>query len=181
MTAQVELKGLEDVRKALRALPSAVGDKATKSALRAAAKVIEDEVRANAQTIDDPTTRERIAANVTLRFSSQHFKRTGDPMFRVGILGGAQAPETAAKERKRRRAGSTSLQDLGEIAGKGKGNPGGDTWYWRLIEFGTSKMGARPFIRPAMNKGNAALAAFAATMRRTLDSAIKRQIKQGGK
>ena len=30
-------------------------------------------------------------------------------------------------------------------------NPGGDTWYWRFQELGTSRQAARPFLRPALN------------------------------
>ena len=32
-----------------------------------------------------------------------------------------------------------------------KENPGGDTFYFRFLEFGTSKVPARPFLRPALN------------------------------
>lgn len=44
-------------------------------------------------------------------------------MMRVGILGGAR-----------------DMGKYGEFKGAGKDNPGGDTFYWRFREFGTSKM-----------------------------------------
>jgi HK97 gp10 family phage protein len=28
---------------------------------------------------------------------------------------------------------------------------GQDAWYWRFLEFGTSKLAARPFLRPAFD------------------------------
>ena len=31
-----------------------------------------------------------------------------------------------------------------------KGNLSQDAWYWRFVEFGTRKMRARPFLRPAL-------------------------------
>ena len=31
-----------------------------------------------------------------------------------------------------------------------KGNLSQDAWYWRFVEFGTRKMAARPFLRPAL-------------------------------
>ncbi len=34
------------------------------------------------------------------------------------------------------------------LSGKGR-NVDKDSWYWRLVEFGTSKMAAQPFMRPA--------------------------------
>ncbi|MBP8101801.1 MAG: hypothetical protein KDG56_14715 [Ottowia sp.] len=30
-----------------------------------------------------------------------------------------------------------------------KGNLSQDAWYWRFVEFGTVKMSAKPFLRPA--------------------------------
>ncbi|WP_374987639.1 HK97-gp10 family putative phage morphogenesis protein, partial [Klebsiella pneumoniae] len=78
-------------------------------------------------------------------FSSKAFRRTGDPTFRVGVMGGArQYANTKANVRKGR-AGK-SYNTAGD-----KGNPGGDTWYWRFLEFGTEHAAARPIIRPALN------------------------------
>lgn len=31
-----------------------------------------------------------------------------------------------------------------------RGNLSQDAWYWRFLEFGTRKMQARPFLRPAL-------------------------------
>jgi HK97 gp10 family phage protein len=31
-----------------------------------------------------------------------------------------------------------------------RGNLSQDAWYWRFLEFGTRKMAARPFLRPAL-------------------------------
>jgi HK97 gp10 family phage protein len=31
-----------------------------------------------------------------------------------------------------------------------RGNLSQDAWYWRFVEFGTRKMAARPFLRPAL-------------------------------
>lgn len=41
----------------------------------------------------------------------------------------------------------------------------GDTFYWRYLEFGTSKMAARPFLRPAFEaQKNAAIEVFKTTL-----------------
>src|SRR5690606_22168251 len=104
--------------------------------MRKAAQVIRDQARKNAEAINDPATSENIAKNIVERFSPRRYKRTGDLMFRVGVLGGARGFAAAS----------------GELQGAGSGNPGGDTFYWRFLEFGTSKHAATPFMRPAADQ-----------------------------
>ena len=67
-------------------------------------------------------------------------------------------------------------------AGKsGAANPD-DPFYWRFVEFGTSKMAARPFLRPAFEsrKFAAALAAREG-LREALGEAVARLGRQGFK
>lgn len=179
---ELELKGLSDIKAKMRQLKKEVQTKAARSATLAAAKVLRDQAIQNATAIDDPKTREAIYKNVSVKFSSKTTRKTGNPSYRIGILGGARAnldeKAKAKAERRRARKGQKSLAELGEFSGKGKGNPGGDTFYWRFIEFGTKKMQARPFMRPVLNQsGQKALDAFVIT----LDKAINRQIKKAGK
>lgn len=54
------------------------------------------------------------------------------------------------------------------------GNPN----YWWLVEFGTSRVRARPFLRPAFdNKRGEAVAAFRAYMKRAIDEQFNRNLK----
>ena len=56
-----------------------------------------------------------------------------------------------------------------------KSNVVGNPNYWWLVEFGTSKMAARPFMRPAFEiKKRAALDAFTVEMRRQLVEQFKK-------
>lgn len=55
--------------------------------MRKAANVIRDRARNNAARVDDPLTKEAIYKNIVVTFSSKTFRRTGDPTFRVGIMG----------------------------------------------------------------------------------------------
>jgi HK97 gp10 family phage protein len=56
--------------------------------------------------------------------------------------------------RTRSRSGSSAVQETA-IVGVRYGRPyrrrGLDAWYWRFLEFGTRKMAARPFLRPAFD------------------------------
>lgn len=116
-------------------------------ALRKGANVIRDAARQNAKRVDDPGTSEQIVKNIVVQGGGRkREKKEGGPMVRVGVLGGAR-----------------DMSKYGELKGAGSGNPGGDTWYWRLVEFGTSRTQAKPFMRPAMNdKAQAAFDAAAA-------------------
>lgn len=144
---EVKIEGLEDVQRKLKLLPERLGRNAMRRALRRGANVIRDQARANARTLDDTETTESIAKNVRVSGMSRRMERSQKVIgMRVGIAGGAKS---------RRRGGGTY-----EVGGD-KSNPGGDTWYWRLLEFGTSKMRARPFMRPAMEQS--ATKAFSVT------------------
>ncbi len=176
---EMKIGGLDAVAEKLSALSGVEESKAARFALRKAANVIRDRARANAARIDDPQTREAIHQNIVARFSSKRYRQTGDLAFRVGVLGGARQTLSAAASRKadrrRERNNTDSLASHGEIAGAGKGNPGGDTWYWRFLEFGTENTPARPFMRPAMTGADAeVVSTFATELEKAVDRAIRR-------
>lgn len=175
MKPTVELQGMAELRKKLRAIPQDLQKKGFRSAMRKAANLVRDAAKANAGEVDDPETGERIADNVAVRFSPKEYKRDGDIVFRVGILGGARAYANTKDNVRKRRVGKLYAPS-GNLVG---GQPGGDTWYWRLVEFGTSKMAARPFLRPALSQNaSAATDAAVAAMNKEIDKAVR---KVGGK
>lgn len=183
---EFKLTGIEQLVATLNDVTYETRRKGGRAALRKAAMVVRDAAAANAKRIDDPATAEDISKNIAVRWNGRQFRRTGDPAFRVGVLGGARATLTdaarAKSARRRQRLGQKSLGELGEIAGAGKGNPGGDTYYWRFIEFGTERSRAQPFMRPALeNNIDAATNTFIAEYQKALDRAIKRAQKQGVK
>lgn len=160
-----QIEGLDALLARLDSLDAETKFKGGRAALRKAANVVRDAAIAGARDIDDPETAEQIAKNIAVRWSTRTFKRTGDLAFRVGVLGGAKNP-------------GPKLRELGELSGKGKANPGGDTWYWRLVEFGTSRTRARPFMRPAIERStNEATAAFVREFNKAIDRAIRRKSK----
>ncbi len=122
-----KITGLDEIKKRLKLVSDDMANKGGRSALRSAANVIRKEAKLRAEQLDDPTTENKIADNIAVRWDRKQFRKTGNPSFRVGVLGGAK-------------------KDSGKKTGKG-----GDTFYWRFLEFGTEKMAARPFMRPAMD------------------------------
>jgi HK97 gp10 family phage protein len=52
----------------------------------------------------------------------------------------------------RSKSGSSDVQEMAIVGvrfGRKYQRRGMDAWYWRFLEFGTSKMPAQPFLRPA--------------------------------
>ena len=84
---EVNLTGLDSVLGKLDAVSQVTRDKSGRAALRKAANVIRDRARNNAARVDDPLTKEAIYKNIVVSFSSKAFRRTGDPTFRVGVMG----------------------------------------------------------------------------------------------
>lgn len=173
-SVEVSLTGLESLLGKMEAVSEVTRNKAGRFALRKAANIIRDRARSNASRVDDPLTKEAIHKNIVASFSSKQFRRTGDLAFRVGVMGGArQYANTKANVRKGR-AGKT-YKTSGD-----KGNPGGDTWYWRFLEFGTEHTSARPILRPAMNGvDNDVINVFSTEMVKAIDRAIRLATKKG--
>lgn len=157
ISANVE--GLDLVIKRMENMSYDLRKKGGRFAMRKAANLIRDKARENAAQVDDPKTPEEIAANIVVRFSPKDFKRHGNIVFRVGVLGGASGFAAAS----------------GEVKGKGKANPGGDTYYWRFLEFGTINAPPQPFARRALSENiQAATDQFVMHYNKALDRAIKR-------
>ena len=144
----MSIKGADQIIKKLDRLAAAGKLKASRAALLQSANVVKKAAVTKAKALDDPTTANDISKNVTAQFDRGSFRRTGDVKYRIGIAGGAKAG--------------------------GDGGKGGDTFYWRFLEFGTKNMPARPFLRPAIDETKeAAVDKFAEAMERQIDKALK--------
>ena len=166
---QFKLEGVDALQMKLKGLSNDLQYKGGRAALRKAANIVRDAAIAGAETIDDHATASHIAKNIVVRWSSKLFKQTGDLGFRIGVLGGARQTSQAYK-------------DLGIEKGRGKDNPGGDTFYWRFIEFGVHNafgkgidIPARPFMRPALeNNADKAISTFIEEWDKSIDRVLKR-------
>ena len=162
---EFSLTGLDSLLGKLESVVYDVKRTGGRSALRKAAAVISKKVKEGARRIDNPDTPANISKNITLRWNGRLFKQTGNLGFRVGVLGGAKEFNNT-HTRKGGRRGTYPV-------GGSSANPGGDTFYWRFIEFGTSKVAARPFMRPAMEQSMAAATqAFTEEYEKAIDRAI---------
>ena len=138
-----QIEGLDDVTAKMRQLsnPRKQKNAATRSARKAMA-VVRKAAVANAKALDDSNSPERIWKNIQVKASKT---KQGFVLMKVGVRGGAMSYANTTANRRQNRVGQSYA-----TAGSSD-NPGGDTWHWRLLETGTSKMAARPFMRPALN------------------------------
>lgn len=147
------LKGVDEVSEKLKTLSDRVEvNKRTKFAARKAMQLVLFAAKVGASRIDDPETRSRIQDNVAIRVGKSRDLNT--VRMRVGVMGGA-----AVNAR-------SNMQKLNAL-------PGGMTIHWRYVEFGTSKIPATPFMRPALeNNIQAVTDEFVTNFKKTIDRAI---------
>lgn len=119
--AEFKIQGLESALRKMRGLAPALKKKALRSAGTKAMRPVRDAARAGAKRIDDPASASNIAKNIVTRYDGKASRREGGSVTKVGVMGGARPQKGRA-----------------------------DTGHWRLIEFGTSKMRAQPFMRQAL-------------------------------
>lgn len=154
---EFKITGLDALLGKLESIQYETKFKGGRFALRKAAQVIREAAKQNAMQLDDDGTGRSIAQNIVERWSSKRFKATGDLGFRVGVAGRAVTQKSNPDQ--------------------GAGSP---TPHWRLLEFGTSKMRARPFLRPALEQNTgAATDEFVNQYGKAIDRAIKRGKKTG--
>lgn len=150
----VKMNGIDELSKKLEGLRYDVQKKGGRFALRKAAQVIRDAARQGARRVDDSATGRSIAANITEKWNGRLNRQTGDLGFRVGVSQGAVLPKRGEKPDE---------------------SASGPTPHWRLLEFGTEKMRAKPFMVPAMEENaQKATDVFIDQFGRAIDRALKK-------
>lgn len=131
MAVELNIEGLDELNRKLQQLANPRKAKSiARKAARQAMNIARDAARTNAKAIDDPETREKIHKNIVTQGGKS--RNSNEIVMRVGIRGGA------AMNQHSNRAALSGLS-------------GGNTTYWRMIEFGNSHQPAVPFMRPALS------------------------------
>lgn len=160
-TVEFSILGLDSLLGKLEAVSYDVKRKGGRAALRKAAQLVAGKAKEGALRVDDSATGRSIADNIALRWNGRLFKRTGDLGFRIGVLHGAVLPAQ------------------GDQVDKAQNAP---TPHWRLLEFGTERMRAQPFMRTALEQNIvAATDTFVREYEKSVDRAIKRAAKKAAK
>ena len=157
--ASVEIKGLSELSQALRDLPQNIGRNVLRGGVNAGATVIRQEAIRRAPVYTGPVSQGHPPPG-TLRkalFQKQvsSLSINQKQVFIVGVRRGKKYQKT----------GKNGAKNL-------------DAFYWTWVEFGTSKMTARPFLRPAFEtQKNSAVEAIADYIRNRLPAEVDKLAK----
>ena len=144
MASSFQLQGLDAAMEKIRSVSNEVAQRGARLAGTRAMRVVRNAARARAQALDDPSTPSNIAKNIVERYDRKASQRERAVVVKVGVMGGAK-PRKGDK----------------------------DSGHWRLLEFGTSEMAARPFMRPALSERTEEVAAvFVEHLEPQIDKAI---------
>lgn len=160
MSITVQVHGLKEFSMALQELPKKLQGKTLGAAVKAGADLVRDQTRANAP-VDTEAVKKSIVAY------ARRGNRPDDITYEVGV--------TQKKRYPRRTSGKGRWKGLFKV--KFVRGPVRDVmwpaFWWRFNEFGTAKMAAKPFLRPAWDaqKGYA-LRMIKAMLKRAIPIAV---------
>ncbi|AXY57271.1 hypothetical protein CDG60_12265 [Acinetobacter chinensis] len=144
-----ELQGVDELTRKLNSLSDVRKVRnAAKRSLRKGTNIVKDAAKQNALQIDDENTREAIWKNIDSR--EGRTRSLNYIVMKIGVRGGAatnkHSKEIIFKER-RKKGAAKQVVNSDKIA-----LAGGDTRYWRLVEFGSVHNVPIPFMRNALSK-----------------------------
>ena len=137
MVEQVKIHGLDGVRKALRALPKDLRKKELDKAIRPAANLIRDAAR-------------QLAPRGKLSFHREASKKNSKGKSKRKAWdhkAGDLKEAIIVRTEKKKFLNDAARLRIGVLHDRNDPNVG--AWYWRFVEFGTSRRMARPFLVPA--------------------------------
>lgn len=151
----VKVEGLSQIHKALSELGRKVSNKIAVKAMREGGKIVREQARQNAPVLSQSTPYRRAGTLKKAIKSSTKVLKNG----KIGTVIRVKELTTKQIETFKVRSGK-----------KGALNPK-DPYYWRFLEFGTSKMPAKPFLRPAFEQSKEKAATeIITTLKRGIES-----------
>lgn len=131
MADKIRINGLTQLNATLRQLPERLERNAILGALRAAGQVIRKDAMSRVPVLSQPHPHRKpgtVRRNITVKRS----RKARNSVY-VGVAG----------------LGRKSIAAFKAVGGKKGANNPDDPFYWIFLEFGTAKMPAKPFLRPA--------------------------------
>jgi HK97 gp10 family phage protein len=153
----VKVKGLNELQARLAELPRRLSRQVLEKGLTTGAQPMAAEAQARVPVLAVATPRRR-PGTVKKRIQARRVRpRSG--MAATVIVGVRGLSAGVVRNYKLRKAGRVVSKRGGAdfMRGLSAADNPNDPFYWKFLEFGTSKMPARPFLRPAFEaqKGNA--------------------------
>lgn len=155
---EVKITGLRELTEALKAFGPKLARNGIRAATYAGAKVVRDAARASHPAFTSRSG--QLEANIIA--AKRRGNNEKEAIYRVTVRGKVKKYANTAANRRRRRVGKRYTVE-------------GPAFYGKFLEFGTSRMGAHPFLRPAFlaNSDNA-LEAMKARLAKAVSQAAGR-------
>jgi len=136
-TGTIQITGLADLERRLLDFPDKLARNILGGAIRAGAVVIQREARLRAPVSDAP--------HVLISKRSKGMKLKGKQYMGTWIMPGNLRRNIKVRPAPRKnRTRAEPIEYWVYVSGK-------TAWYWKFVEFGTKKMSAKPFLRPAFD------------------------------
>jgi len=158
MADTFKIEGLDPILAKMKGLSAKMQKGGVRRAGLKAMRIVRDDARSKAREFDRSETPLNISKRIVARNDAKAGKRVGGVVIKVGVLGGAKSEKSTRSSNASNDSGST-------------------VWYWRLLEFGTSKMRAQPFMRPALSNN---IGKVTDTFVSSLNTEIDKAILKGG-
>lgn len=137
MSSTFPLNIKQGVINKLKSLGPKLEKKYLSKAMHKGSAIVIAAAQARAKRFDDPSTPQQVWKQIAVYTSAKLGKANGGVALQVGVKGGAVKYKDTKENRRKQRVGQI-------YSGPGA------VYYWRFLEFGTSKMAAQPFMRPAL-------------------------------
>ncbi|MDU5009482.1 MAG: HK97 gp10 family phage protein [Haemophilus parainfluenzae] len=131
----VKVTGLKELGKKMNDLGKKTKGRISVDSMRKGAVIIRDKARANAPTLQEKVPHRKRGTLKRAILESTKVDKFGNVHSKIYV----------------RKLRSKTIENFKVKTGKGGAKNPNDPYYWRFIEFGTSKMQARPFLRPAFS------------------------------
>ena len=157
-TGTIQITGLSELDKRLREMPDKLARNVMRGAVRAGAAVIQKEAKARV-----PVAKK---AHLLKSYKSKLWKHYRAAKYGTWIQPGNIKRNIKVSPAKKAPRGTIEYHVY--ISDKNK-----NTYYWKFLEFGTSKMAAKPFMRPAFEaQKEAATVAIREYMAKRIDKEL---------
>ncbi|MGL6245644.1 HK97-gp10 family putative phage morphogenesis protein [Pseudomonas sp.] len=165
--ALVRVRGLDDLKNILREIPAELRRKTLLAALRKAARVPLRVARQNVPIMSAESAAKTPyrAAGLLKKRLMVRTSKTARQAGAVGVFINVKPAAGAKYRTQTTRVLGIAFKDRRLVrAGQRGAKSASDPYYWKFVEFGTKKMAAQPFIRPAAEALPEALGVFADEM-----------------
>lgn len=139
--AAFEMKGLAELSQALKELPDRIAKNVLRGAVNAGATVIRKEAELRAPEYHGDVSKGHPPPGTLKKSIRQkriaNASNDGRQIYIVYVKKGTTYTYANSTKGRRKKMAANTYQTEGGV------------FYWRFVEFGTSKMAARPFMRPA--------------------------------